>query len=431
MALECNSKMSVSADGPDITSLGGMFNVAEFMNKIQFPQLVDALFQPVDKRRYCKYTNTDLVCHCALRLIAGYDKDSAANQLANDPLLSNLDFIGPVPRQTDISRFITRVGNDQNGRRQLHLLNSAVARQYEERNPHRRITVDIDSTHLDTFGKQEGSAWNSHYKAYGYHPFVAYDAQAKLLLSAVLRPGNNYTSLHAEDYVEALQREYPNHQLLFRGDSGFAKPALYESVEEHHNHYVLAFSHNTKIDNDAVGFFNADTAFQVQAAPKTKYYEEQYRAHTWGGHKRRMIICAEQGVNETVPYYLYYVTNMTVPARRVVEIYRARGTMEDYIKESKNGFAMAKTDSHRMADNEVRMMMGVLAYNLTRSMALLTLLKKWRDKLVATLRTHIFYVGAVLTSHARGLHLSLAQSDPDNALIYRIWKKIQRLDFVV
>ncbi len=38
------------------------------------------------------------------------------------------------------------------------------------------LVIDLDSTHCDTFGKQEGSAFNNHYQTFGYHPLVAFDA---------------------------------------------------------------------------------------------------------------------------------------------------------------------------------------------------------------------------------------------------------------
>lgn len=39
--------------------------------------------------------------------------------------------------------------------------------------------------------------------------------------------------------------------------------------------------------------------------------------------------------------------------------------MENYIKESKNGFRMDKMDSHSFQVNEAKMMISLLAYNLT------------------------------------------------------------------
>ena len=37
------------------------------------------------------------------------------------------------------------------------------------------IILDLDSTLLNAYGKQEGRAFNFHYQSNGYHPLVCYD----------------------------------------------------------------------------------------------------------------------------------------------------------------------------------------------------------------------------------------------------------------
>ncbi|MBF9665078.1 transposase [Streptococcus pseudopneumoniae] len=62
------------------------------------------------------------------------------------------------------------------------------------------------------------------------------------------------------------------------------------------------------------------------------------------------------------------MTNLTnlssVDSEELFQFYRERGNAENFIKERKAGFFGDKTDSSTMVKNEVRMMMGYLAYNL-------------------------------------------------------------------
>ncbi len=37
------------------------------------------------------------------------------------------------------------------------------------------LIIDLDSTHSDTYGKQESASYNSHYGTVGFHPLVAFD----------------------------------------------------------------------------------------------------------------------------------------------------------------------------------------------------------------------------------------------------------------
>ncbi|EHE70066.1 serine hydroxymethyltransferase, partial [Streptococcus pneumoniae EU-NP01] len=55
-----------------------------------------------------------------------------------------------------------------------------------------QLIVDIDSTHFTTYGKQEGVAYNAHYRAHGYHPLYAFEGKTGYCFNAQLRPGNRY-----------------------------------------------------------------------------------------------------------------------------------------------------------------------------------------------------------------------------------------------
>ncbi|VPQ67227.1 transposase, IS1380-Spn1 related, truncation [Streptococcus pneumoniae] len=59
------------------------------------------------------------------------------------------------------------------------------------------------------------------------------------------------------------------------------------------------------------------------------------------------------------------MTNLSsVDSEELFQFYRERGNAENFIKKRKAGFFGDKTDSSTMIKNEVRMMMGCLAYNL-------------------------------------------------------------------
>ena len=63
-------------------------------------------------------------------------------------------------------------------------------------------------------------------------------------------------------------------------------------------------------------------------------------------HPRRVIVQVRRKAGELIPDYLFLVTNMETRPEMVVSLYAKRGTMENYIKECKNGFRMDKV-SHK------------------------------------------------------------------------------------
>ena len=61
------------------------------------------------------------------------------------------------------------------------------------------------------------------------------------------------------------------------------------------------------------------------------------------------------------------MTNLseTFSPNAIVTSYQKRGTMENFIKEAKDGFGVDQMKSHDYIVNEARMMISLLAYNLT------------------------------------------------------------------
>jgi len=95
------------------------------------------------------------------------------------------------------------------------------------------MLFDLDSTLLNTYGKQEGEGFNFHYQAHGYHPLLYYDGITGDLLKAELRNGTQYCSNYADKFMIPLLQEYrakyTSLPLYLRGDSGFASPDLYKA----------------------------------------------------------------------------------------------------------------------------------------------------------------------------------------------------------
>ena len=64
----------------------------------------------------------------------------------------------------------------------------------------------------------------------------------------------------------------------------------------------------------------------------------------------------------------FIVTNLSRPAERVTKFYNGRGTAEQYIKEGKNAINWTRLSCHSFRNNEVRLQLHALAYNLANFM---------------------------------------------------------------
>ena len=94
------------------------------------------------------------------------------------------------------------------------------------------IILDLDSTLLNAYGKQEGRAFNFHYQSNGYHPLVCYDGITGDLIKIQLRDGTQYSSTGVVDFLQPILEDFPEVKLLLRVDSGFATLSFINSVKK-------------------------------------------------------------------------------------------------------------------------------------------------------------------------------------------------------
>ena len=75
--------------------------------------------------------------------------------------------------QPTVSRFFNRMDEDTLNQF-LAITRVLRMRIYSIQMP-QAVILDLDSTLLDAYGRQEGRAFNFHYQSNGYHPLVCYD----------------------------------------------------------------------------------------------------------------------------------------------------------------------------------------------------------------------------------------------------------------
>ena len=77
-----------------------------------------------------------------------------------------------------------------------------------------------------------------------------------------------------------------------------------------------------------------------------------------------MIAKIEHHLGELFPRVGFIVTTPTGTNRAIVRFYNQRGTAEQWIKEGKAATHWTRLSCHRFRANEVRLLLGVIAYNL-------------------------------------------------------------------
>ena len=103
-------------------------------------------------------------------IIAGYFEDDASDELTNDPVFKAVLNKDALASQPTVSRFFNRM--DEDTLNQFLAIARVLRRKIYSIQMPQAVILDLDSTLLDAYGKQEGRAFNFHYQSNGYHPLV-------------------------------------------------------------------------------------------------------------------------------------------------------------------------------------------------------------------------------------------------------------------
>ena len=371
----------------------------------------------------------ELVQQRIFGLICGYADCNDAARLADDPvhklLLDRDPLTGPaLASQATLSRFenavtplmLTRLGHA--------LADLVIAQQRARRQGRaRRITIDVDPTDDPTHGQQEFTFFNGHYDTWCYLPllgFVSFDTEAEQYgLLALLRPGNSGAKLGATHCLRHLFRKlraaFPGAQLRVRLDGGFAGNDLLAFLEAQQVEYVVALGRNRRLDKRAQRLMGkARMCAKASGDTEHVYGETRYAAAKWK-RKRRVIIKAEVVCHPGRPPKnnpRFVVTNLPHTPQHVYAIYRARGDVENRIKELKAGLALDRLSCARFVGNQFRLLLTLAAYILVQALRGHAAGTACATAQVTTLRERLLKVAVWVERSVRRIVLHLPTSFP-------------------
>jgi hypothetical protein len=113
-------------------------------------------------------------------------------------------------------------------------------------------------------------------------------------------------------------------------------------------------------------------------------------------------------------------------SRKVVHFYNQRGTAEQWIKESKYAVKWTRLSCRSFKDNQARLQLFVLAYNLGNFLRRLVLPRSVKHWSLTTLREKLIKIGAKVVRHARYVTFQLAEVAVPRELFAAILDRIQR-----
>ena len=290
----------------------------------------------------------------------------------------------------------------------------------------KQLILDMDSSESPTPGQQEGSAYKGHFGRACYHPLFCFNQYGDLE-RALLRHGNVHSADDWRSVLEPVVNRYREKSLerFFRGDAAFANPAIYEFLEEERFYYAIRLPANNLL-HKIIEHLTTRPVGRPSFKPKVVYESFMYQAQSW--HKaRRVVAKVEWHYGELFPRIGFIVTNLNWHSKSVVRFYNKRGTAEQWIKEGKIALTWTRLSCHAFRDNEVRLQLFALAYNLGNFLRRLALPRKIKHWTLTTLREKLIKIGAKVVRHARYITFQLAEVAVSRNLFESILQRIDRL----
>ena len=423
-------KLKLEFHGVKVTSDAGLLAYRELDDVFGLTDMVACELRDNRTGKNTQHSVRALLRQSIYGRLAGYEDTNDAERLCVDPAMRQV--VGERAKDktagsvSQMGRFETEILTQPQNLKVLMNQPGQWVDKVHQRKPIKEIILDMDSSDSPTFGRQEGSAYNGHFGYTCYHPLFLFN-QFGDLERTLLRNGNVYSSDDWKSVLEPVVERYREQELIryFRGDAAFADPNIYCFLEAEDYFYAIRLKANNVLYGKIEHLLTRPVG-RPPRKPIVLYESFQYKAASWH-ESRRVVAKIEWHAGELFPRIGFIVTNLRWKSSNVVKFYNKRGTAEQWIKEGKYALKWTRLSCHDFVDNQVRLQLFALAYNLGNFLRRLALPKPIKDWSLRTMREKLVKIGAKVVRHARYVTFQLAEVLVSRSLFREILERIYRL----
>ena len=432
LRVQFDRRLKLKFLGSQITTDAGLLAYRELDEALGLTEMAQDSLQDNRVGSNKKHQLVPLLRQSVYSRLAGYEDVNDAERLSVDPAMRHV--VGGRAALTDkqaastseVGRLETEILSTSSNIKKLMDLSGDWIDMVHQRKPPKQLILDMDSSVSETYGPQEGAEYNGHFECTCYHPLFLFN-QFGDLERAMLRRGNHHSAKFWRRVILPVIERYRHLDIpkFFRGDAAFSNPALYRVLEKEGYHYAIRIKANAVLEREIDHLLTRPVG-RPSHKPKVSYHSFQYQAKSWS-RSRRVVAKIEWHAGELFPRIGFIVTNLDKRPKNVVKFYNGRGTAEQWIKEGKNAVKWTKLSCRTFKDNQTRLQLFALAYNLANFLRRLALPRDVKHWSLTTLREKLVKIGAKVTHHSKYVTFQLAEVAVTRKLFAAILDRIERL----
>lgn len=387
-----NHAIRVETEGRELSSTLGAIAIREADYRLGFTAALAKNLHDLRDQRLVRYQMQELLLERIEAMLSGNPSQDACDRQAHDPAARVAGWARPGARVAD-----ERLGSQPTASRlqdalarpdNLELLRQApgdlVARHCFAAGQDRKVktaALDVDAFPIVGYGKQQGLAYNDHYREKVFLPLIAafapngnYDSrrQGDGIVFAKLYGGLSKT---AAERLRFVRQAFPVAQrcaqcVILRADAEFASIEEMNALAEDGRYFVMRHK-----DAEWLRLLGAPLAVRPPGRPPSEGYHHVFdlgcaKWHPDWEHPLRILVCVEDGPDEygrlsLHPRLFFLVTNVpekVLDADQTLDFYRQRGTFEDRLGEW-NAVVGTNLSARSLAENDATLQLACIAFN--------------------------------------------------------------------